>query len=255
MDFYCITSAMLTLTDSAKTTGTNTFLDSIYSYLYDAGIVDGFNLIMRAMPKFIKGAGLTLELTVVAIVFGILLGLILALGRLSRNAIINNLSRLYIWFFRGTPLLLQIFFIYYALPTISPIKLNSLPAAFLALGLNSGAYLAEIIRGAIQSIDKGQMEASKALGMSYYQAMLRIIIPQSYRRLIPPVGNEFIALLKDSSLVSVISMTELMRTTSTLANSSGDSSYYLPCAIFYLALTTMFTFVFGKLEKKYSVYE
>lgn len=207
------------------------------------------------MPKFVQGAGLTLELTLVAILMGLLLGLILALGRLSRNAVLNKLSQFYIWFFRGTPLLLQLFFIYYALPTLSPIKLNSLLAAFLALGLNSGAYLAEIIRAAIQSIDKGQMEAAKALGMSYRQAMRVVIIPQSYRRLIPPVGNEFIAMLKDTSLVSMISMTELMRTTTTYANSTGDASYYLPCAVFYLALTTFFTFAFGRLEKKYSVYE
>ncbi len=141
------------------------------------------------------------------------------------------------------------------MPTFTPITLDSLPAAFIALSLNSGAYLAEIIRAAIQSIDKGQLEASKALGMSYTQSMMRIIIPQSYRRLIPPTGNEFIALLKDSSLVSVIAMTELMRTTSLLANSSGNAIYYIPCAILYLAMTTLFTFVFSKLEKKYSVYE
>ena len=207
------------------------------------------------MPKFVQGAGLTLELTLVAIVVGLLLGLILALGRLSKNKSYNNVSQLYIWFFRGTPLLLQIFFIYYALPTFTPIKLNSLMAAFIALGLNSGAYLAEIIRAAIQSIDKGQMEAAKALGMNYNQAMMKIIIPQSYRRLIPPVGNEFIALLKDSSLVSVISMTELMRTTTIFANSSGSAVYYIPCAFFYLLLTTIFTFVFSRLEKKYSIYE
>lgn len=207
------------------------------------------------MPKFAQGAGLTLELTVVAIVIGLLLGLILALGRLSHNTVFNKFAQFYIWFFRGTPLLLQIFFIYYALPTFSPLKLDSLPSAFIALGLNSGAYLAEIIRAAIQSIDKGQMEASKALGMSYTQAMRHIIIPQSYRRLIPPVGNEFIALLKDSSLVSVISMTELMRTTTIFANSSGSAVYYIPCAFFYLLLTSIFTFVFSRLEKKYSVYE
>lgn len=207
------------------------------------------------MPKFAQGAGLTLELTVVAIVIGLLLGLILALGRLSHNVVYNKIAQFYIWFFRGTPLLLQIFFIYYALPTFTPLKLDCLPSAFIALGLNSGAYLAEIIRAAIQSIDKGQMEASKALGMSYTQAMRHIIIPQSYRRLIPPVGNEFIALLKDSSLVSVISMTELMRTTTIFANSSGSAVYYIPCAFFYLLLTSIFTFVFSRLEKKYSVYE
>ena len=215
----------------------------------------GFQKVIVAMPALLQGAGLTILLTLVSIFFGLILGLLLALGRLSKNVFFDRLSQFYIWLFRGTPLLLQIFFIYYALPTFTPITIDALPAAFIALSLNSGAYLAEIIRAAIQSIDKGQMEASKALGMSFTQAMRRIIIPQSYRRLIPPTGNEFIALLKDSSLVSIIAMTELMRTTSLLANSSGNAIYYIPCAILYLAMTTMFTFVFSKLEKKYSVYE
>ncbi len=208
------------------------------------------------MPALLKGAILTIELTVVAVFFGLILGLFLALGRISKNKVVDRLCWVYIWFFRGTPLLMQIFFIYYALPLIyKPFTLAQLPAAFIALSLNSAAYLAEIIRAAIQSIDKGQMEAAKALGMSYSQAMRRIIVPQSYRRLIPPVGNEFIALLKDSSLVSVIALTELLRTTSVMANSSGDATIYIPAAILYLALTTFFTFVFGRLEKKYSVYE
>lgn len=208
------------------------------------------------MPKFIQGAGLTLELTLVSILIGLVLGLLLALGRISHNSPVKKICQFYVWFFRGTPLLLQIYFVYYTLPTLAPqLSFSPLMAAFTALGLNSAAYLAEIIRAAIQSIDKGQLEAANALGMSYGLAMRKIIIPQSYRRLIPPVGNEFIALLKDSSLVSVISMTELLRTSSTLVNSTTDATYYIPCAIFYLALTTLFTFAFGKLEKKYSVYE
>jgi polar amino acid transport system permease protein len=215
----------------------------------------GFQKVITAMPALLQGAGLTILLTLVSIFFGLILGLLLALGRLSKNVFFDRLSQFYIWLFRGTPLLLQIFFIYYALPTFTPITFDALPTAFIALSLNSGAYLAEIIRAAIQSIDKGQMEAAKALGMRYTQAMRRIVIPQSYRRLIPPTGNEFIALLKDSSLVSVIAMTELMRTTSLLSNSSGNAVYYIPCAILYLAMTTIFTFAFSKLEKKYSISE
>lgn len=214
-----------------------------------------FQKVVTAMPALLSGAGLTIFLTLGSVLVGIILGLLLALGRLSKNPFLDVFSKFYIWFFRGTPLLLQIFFIYYALPSLTPISIPALPAAFIALSLNSGAYLAEIIRAAIQSIDKGQMEASKALGMSYSQAMSRVVIPQSYRRLIPPVGNELIALLKDSSLVSVIAMTELMRTTSLLANSSGNAVYYLPCAALYLAMTSLFTFVFSKLEKRYSIYE
>ncbi len=201
------------------------------------------------------GALTTLELTVVSVIGGMILGLFLALGRLSKNKALNSISWVYIWIFRGTPLLMQIFFIYFALPLFTPITLPQMPAAFIALALNSAAYLAEIIRAAIQSIDKGQMEASKALGMSYGQAMKRVIIPQSYRRLIPPVGNELIALLKDSSLVSMIGMTELMKTTTSISNSKADAAIYIPAAILYLIMTSIFTFVFQKLEKKYSVYE
>ncbi len=215
----------------------------------------GFQAFLNALPALLKGSLITLELTIVSVFFGMILGLFLALGRLSKNIILDKISWFYIWIFRGTPLIMQIFFIYYALPLFSPITLPQMPTAFIALALNSAAYLAEIIRASIQSIDKGQMEAARALGMGYGQAMRRIIVPQSYRRLIPPVGNEFIALLKDSALVSVIGMTELMRTTTQVANATGNAAIYIPSAILYLALTSLFTIVFEKLEKKYSVYE
>ena len=148
--------------------------------------------IYTALPALLKGSVLTIELTILSVIIGLFLGLFFALGRLSKNKIMDKISWFYIWLFRGTPLLMQIFFIYYALPLSTPLTFPQMPAAFIALSLNSAAYLAEIIRAAIQSIDKGQMEASKALGMSYGQAMQRVIIPQSYRSLIPPVGNEFI---------------------------------------------------------------
>ena len=212
--------------------------------------------LIQAIPLFLDGAVVTLELTVVAIFIGLILGLFLAIGRLSSNAVIKSLVGFYIWFFRGTPLLLQIWFIYFGFPTLCPaLNVNIFVSGFVALGLNSAAYLAEIIRAAIQSIDKGQMEASKALGMGYGQAMRRIIIPQSYRRLIPPVGNEFIALLKDSSLVSVIGLTEIMRVATNQASTVGNPVLFVPAAVFYLAMTSIFTYVFSKLEKKYSVYE
>ncbi len=214
----------------------------------------------RALPPMLLGTKLTILLTLSGIIFGVIFGLLLALGRISRNKIVSNICWTYIWLFRGTPLLLQIFFIYYALPFIkipiinSNINFNPLVSAIVALSLNSAAYLAEIIRAAIQSIDNGQMEAAKALGMTYRQAMLKIIVPQSYRRLIPPVGNEFIMLLKDSSLVATIAMTELLRTAKLLTSSTGDAFYYLPAAMIYLILTSIFTKVFDALEKKYSAY-
>jgi polar amino acid transport system permease protein len=216
-----------------------------------------FSSMIAYFPALLQGALNTIGLTVISVLFGAILGLFLALGRLSKNKVVDRVCWFYIWLFRGTPLLMQLFFIYYALPMIN--KNLTLPGqwlpALLALSLNSAAYLAEIIRAAIQSIDKGQMEAAKALGLSYGQAMGRIIVPQSYRRLIPPVGNELIAILKDSSLVAIIGMTELMKVTNQISTAESKPTVYFPAAILYLSMTTIFTIIFEKLEKKYSVYE
>ena len=158
-------------------------------------------------------------------------------------------------------MLMQLFVFYYALPLFSKdvfgvtLRLSALVAAFLAFSLNSAAYLSEIFRGAIQSIDKGQMEAAKALGMSYYQAMFKIIIPQSYRRLIPPLGNEMITLVKDTSLVASISIFDLLRTVELMNNSTGKWVYFIYAAAIYLFITSIIQVIFDKLEKKYSVYE
>jgi polar amino acid transport system permease protein len=146
------------------------------------------------VPALLDGARITISLTVVAVSAGLVGSLFLALGKMSKNRILSQICTGYIFFFRGTPLLMQLYFIYYGLPQISPwLTINNrFIAAFIAFALNSAAYCAEIIRAAIQSIDKGQSEAAKALGMSYALTMRLVIIPQSIRRLIPPVGNEFI---------------------------------------------------------------
>ena len=159
-----------------------------------------------------------------------------------------------IWFFRGTPLLLQLFFIYYGLPSLG-ITLAPFTAAVIGLGLNYSAYLGEIIRGAIQSIDHGQMEAAKAIGMTYGQAMRRVIVPQTYKRLMPPVGNEFIALIKDTALVSTIAMVELMRAADQLFNTYFNITALALAAVIYLVLTTIFTFIFEKIEYRAGIYE
>jgi polar amino acid transport system permease protein len=218
------------------------------------------NLVVENRIALFKGAMLTIQLSLISLVVGTVLGLLLALGRISKNVILDKLCWLYIWFFRGTPLLMQIFMIAYALPILLgnygyTLDIPPFATACIAFSLNSAAYMAEIIRAAIQSIDKGQMEASKALGMSYTQAMRRVIVPQSYRRLIPPVGNEFIMLLKDTALVASIAMNDLLRATSIISSREASAAIYVPTAIIYLSLTTIFTYVFEKLEKKYSVYE
>lgn len=209
--------------------------------------------ILNIIPVLIKASFKTLELTVVSVSVGSLLGIIFALIKLQRNKFLYSIGYLYTWIFRGTPLILQIIFIYYGLPAFN-IDLTPMQGALIALSLNSGAYMAEIIRGGILSIDKGQFEAAKALGFTYMQTMRRIILPQTFRVIIAPVGNEFITMLKDTALVSVIAMTELMRTAQTMYAAKFDATPYVVAAGIYLLLTSIFTAVFSKFEKKLSVY-
>ncbi|BCS52849.1 amino acid ABC transporter permease [Geobacter sp. SVR] len=210
--------------------------------------------VMRFLPALLKGAGMTLLLVLCTMLVSPLGGLLIALGRISTIRPLSVLCWFVIWFFRGTPLLLQLFFIYYGLPAFG-ITLAPLTAAVIGLGLNYSAYLGEIIRGAIQSIDHGQMEAAKAIGMSYRQAMRRVIIPQTYKRLMPPIGNEFIALIKDTALVSTIAMVELMRSADQLFNTYFNITALALAAVIYLLLTSVFTFVFEKIEYRAGIYE
>lgn len=213
------------------------------------------------MWAIFDGTVMTIEIALIAIIFGAIFGIIVALGRISKNKILNAISWFYIWFFRGTPLLLQLFMIYFAFPIIylemtgSTFEIDARICAFITFSLNSTAYLAEIIRAAIESIDHGQMEAAQALGMNYSQAMRKIIIPQTFKRLVAPVGNELIMLLKDTSLVSTIALFDLLRTVKTMASSTGSWVYYIYAAVIYLFLTTILQIVFDKMESKLGVYE
>ncbi len=213
------------------------------------------------MWAIFDGTIITIQIAVVAILFGAVFGVLVALGRISKNKILNGISWFYIWFFRGTPLLLQLFMIYFAFPIIylditgQAFDIDPMVCAFITFALNSTAYLAEIIRAAIESIDRGQMEAAKALGMTYSQAMRKIIIPQTFKRLVAPVGNELIMLLKDTSLVSTIALSDTLRTVKTMASSTGNWIYYIYAAVIYLFLTTVIQIVFDKLETKLGVYE
>jgi polar amino acid transport system permease protein len=214
------------------------------------------------VPPLLGGARVTIALTILAVSGGLVLSLFLALGKMSKNPVISRLSSAYIFFFRGTPLLMQLYFIYYALPMVSPVFIiktgdqffDRFIPAFIAFALNSAAYCAEIIRAAILSIDKGQFEASRALGLSYPQTMRLVIIPQSIRRLIPPVGNEFIMVLKDASLVSMIALIDITKATRNIESSTRSALVYIPAMILYLVITAVFSYIFHKLEKKYSIY-
>lgn len=197
-----------------------------------------WGFVWEILPTLLKGAGLTIELTVVAITFGSIIGLILSLMRLSSKKIFSWLATAYIDFFRGTPLLVQIMIIHYALPGILNYTPNKYISGFVALSLNSGAYVAEIFRSGIQSIDKGQMEAARSLGMTYWQAMRYIILPQAFKICVPPLGNEFIALLKDSSLLATISVLELMTQSNLIAGRRPRfPEIYLTAAVIYLVMT------------------
>jgi polar amino acid transport system permease protein len=218
--------------------------------------------ILSWIPKLLSGSRITIGLTILSVSAGLIASLFLALGKMSKFKILNRFCSAYIFFFRGTPLLMLLYFIYYALPMVSPVFIirtgdqffDRFIPAFIAFGLNSAAYCAEIIRAAIQSINKGQFEASRALGLSYAQTMRLVVIPQSIRRLIPPVGNEFIMVLKDVSLVSMIALADITKETRNIESSTRSAMVYIPAMILYLIITAVFTFVFHKLEKKYSVY-
>ncbi|QCX32781.1 amino acid ABC transporter permease [Caloramator sp. E03] len=210
--------------------------------------------IIGKLPYLLDGSIMTIKLTVITLFFGSILGVILALLKITKNIFTSGIASFYIWVFRGTPLILQLFFFYYALPMMG-ITMSPFTAAVIGLSLNCGAYMAEIIRGGIISIDKGQFEAAKALGFNYFQTMKKIVLPQTFRVIIPPVGNEFITMLKDTSLVSTIAMVELMRSAVQISSATFKYTEMLfTAAILYLIMTTVFTSIFSAVEKKLSRY-
>ncbi len=210
-------------------------------------------LLGRVWPILAQGAGWTLRLTLLSLLFGMPLGLLAALGRVAHFRPFSIAAGFYVETIRGTPLLVQIFFVYYVLPAVG-ITLPELPAAMVALSVNSGAYIAEIFRAGIQSIDAGQMEAARSLGMGYPLAMRLVVLPQAVRRVLPPLTNEAIALLKDSSLVSVMGMTELTRRGQELSSSYAAPMTVWPMvALFYLLMTLPLTRLAQYLEARWRV--
>ncbi|WP_320006368.1 amino acid ABC transporter permease [Maridesulfovibrio sp.] len=201
------------------------------------------------VPYFLPAAWMTLEITVLGILLGFVLGLVTAFMRISDKRMFNLPAHTYIYMIRGTPLLLQLLFIYFGMRSL--VGLSALPAAVLALGIHNGAYIAEIFRGAIASISAGQMEAARSIGMSSSRAMVRIILPQAFKRAIPALGNQFIIALKDSSLASTITINELLLKSQQLASSNFMMMEMLSIAgMFYLIYTGAFTLLFHSIERK-----
>lgn len=211
-----------------------------------------FTAFFDSYPIFLKAMLLTLELTAVSMIIAIVIGLVFALFKLSNLKILSWIADIYIYLVRGTPLIVQIFILYFGITTL--VQVNGFWAASLALAFHNGAYIAEIFRGSIQSIDRGQMEAGRSLGMSTSLTMRRIVLPQAFRRALPPLGNQFIIGLKDSSLAAFISMNELFNIATTLGSAHFDTlTYLMIVAVYYLILVLVLTFVVNTIERKLSI--
>lgn len=209
--------------------------------------------ISSLMPFMLEGTAITLKLFFLTLIMVLPLGVLMALARLSKFKPLNVFTQFYIWVFRGTPLLLQLLFIYFGLGTIG-IMIDRFAAALLAFVLNYTAYLAEVYRSGIQSIDRGQFEAADVLGLNRWQTMTRIILPQMIKRVLPPISNEVINLIKDTSLIYAIGISELLRVAKIAAVRDAIFVPFIVAAVFYLVMTAVIQQTFKWLENRYSYY-
>ena len=209
------------------------------------------DLMINSLPLLIAGAGITIQITAISVGLGLIIGMFVGIARISNVKLLRWLAAIYIDFLRGTPLLVQIFLSYFALPVLLRQRVDPFIAAITGCCINSGAYIAEIFRAGIQAIDEGQMEAGRSLGMTWVQTMRYIIVPQAFKNIVPPLGNEFIALLKDSSLVSVIGFEELTRRGQLIiARTYGSLEIWISVAIIYLVMTLTISRLVAYLEKR-----
>ncbi|MFZ7134188.1 MAG: amino acid ABC transporter permease [Eubacteriales bacterium] len=218
-------------------------------------IINFFETVIKFTPKFIPGVILTLELAFFSILLGTVIGLIVAVLKLTRNKYLIKIMNVYITIIRGTPLLLQLYFIYNGLPGMG-IYIDSFPSAVIGLALHNGAYISEIFRGAIESIDYGQREAARSLGMTRWQATKRVVLPQAFKRSIPSLGNQFIIAVKDSSLASIITITETMLLARQFAAATFNVfPIYFTAGVYYLVITMGLAKLLSKLELRLKVNE
>ncbi|ENO86142.1 amino acid ABC transporter permease [Thauera linaloolentis] len=213
--------------------------------------------ILSIIGPLAAGSLVTLKLFFITLALAVPLGLALALIRISRFTAASQAVNGYIWLMRGTPLMLQLLFIYFALPFVPVIgiRLPDFPAAIVAFALNYAAYFAEIFRAGIQSIDRGQYEGAKVLGFSYGQTMRRIVLPQVVKRILPPMSNETITLVKDTSLIYVLALNDLLRAARGIVQRDFTITPFIVAAAFYLLMTLVLTWFFQRLEKRHAVYD
>jgi polar amino acid transport system permease protein len=217
-------------------------------------LLELLNYVLLLLPALMGGLVITLKVFAFTLVLSIPLGILVALGRLSRLRLIQRLAQLYIWVVRGTPLLLQLIFIFFGLPMVG-IVFSRFNSVLIAFSLNYAAYYGEIFRGGIASIDRGQYEAAEMLGMSKQQTFLRVILPQVIKRTLPAVANEVITLVKDTSLVYILGLSELLRAAKIAANRDVTLVPLVVAGAVYLILTAFFTKVLERLEDRYAYYE
>lgn len=210
--------------------------------------------IVRLLPALMSGLNMTIKVFSLTLILSIPLGVLVAVGRLSRIKPLVVLAQLYIWVMRGTPLLLQIVFIFFGLPSVG-ITFDRFPAAILTFALNYAAYFGEIFRGGIESIDKGQYDAAKVLGFTPAKTFTRIILPQMIKIVLPSVANEVITLVKDTSLVYVVGLGELLRAGKIASNRDASLVPLVVVGVFYLVLTAVLTTAFQKFEDRYSYFQ
>ncbi len=211
------------------------------------------NIVRMTLLK-VDGSTITLGLFFITLAISLPGGLLAALGRISGIKPLEYFLEFYIWLMRGTPLMLQLLFFYFALPMFD-IRLSGMSSAMLAFSLNYTAYFTEIFRAGIQSIERGQYEAATTLGMTYVQTIKRIILPQMIKRVLPPVSNETINLIKDTSLIYILAMNDLLRVARTIVQREFDMTPFVIAAAFYLIMTFVLTWMFKKLEEHYGKYE
>ncbi|MFR4996870.1 amino acid ABC transporter permease [Clostridium sp.] len=211
-------------------------------------------MMIELMPQLLQGFGTTLKIFILTLIMSIPLGLIIALGRISKFGFIRWITGIYVLIMRGTPLMLQIIFIFFGLPLLE-ISIARFPAAILALVLNYGAYFAEIFRSGIQSIDKGQYEGAYVLGLSNKDIFFRIILPQAFKRILPPISNEIITLVKDTALIYVVGLDELLKVGTIALNRTASLFPLVMVGAIYLLFIGLLTKILSSIEKKFSYYE
>ena len=218
--------------------------------------MDLLEYMLQIAPAIAGGFQVTLSLFFIVIILSVPGGLLLALLRLSTNRVVTTIVDAYVYVMRGTPLMLQILLIYYGLPfMIDGFELTDMTAAVLSFVLNYIAYLCEIFRSGIQSVPKGQYEGAKVLGFTYIQTMYKIILPQVIKRVLPPLANETITLLKDTSLVYVLAMNDILRITRSIVQRDFDITAFIVAGVFYLAMTFVLTKLYQYLERRMAIYE